>query len=195
VSNFFVCCLSTHRQSTMNNIRNEKKYIMKKVGIFYGSSSGDTEYVAELIHQEFGDEQAEVKNIVMVDQADLMQYEYLIFGTSTWRGAGLQADWEFYLGLLDSADFSGKKVALFGTGDQVNYPDNFVDAMRIIYDKVVANNGEVVGFVDEKEYNHRKSAAVIDGEFVGLPIDESNEYQKSRERVQQWVKGLKDSFK
>ncbi|MGM0648323.1 MAG: flavodoxin [Bacteroidota bacterium] len=167
---------------------------MKKVGIFYGSSSGDTEYVAELIQQEFGAERADVKNIVMADQADLMQYEYLIFGTSTWRGAGLQADWEFYLGLLDSADFSGKKVALFGTGDQVNYPDNFVDAMRIIYDKVVANNGEVVGFVDEKSYNHRKSAAVVEGQFIGLPIDESNEYQKSLVRVQQWVQGLKKHF-
>lgn len=167
---------------------------MKKVGIFYGSSSGDTEYAAELIQEAFGLEHADVKNIVMAAESDFKQYDYLIFGTSTWRGAGLQADWEFYLGLLDATDFKDKKIALFGTGDQVNYPDNFVDAMRIIYDKVVANNGEVVGFVDEKEYNHRKSAAIVDGEFVGLPIDESNEYQKSRDRVQQWVQALKKVF-
>lgn len=168
---------------------------MKKVGIFYGSSSGDTEYVANQIKNELGDDKADVKNIVMIGENDLSQYENMIFGTSTWRDAGLQYDWEFYQNMLDNTDFSGKKVALFGTGDQVNYPDNFVDAMKILYDKVIENNGEIIGFVDTKDYRFNKSTAVVDDKFVGLPIDESNEFDKTVPRIQKWCDQLKKDFK
>lgn len=167
---------------------------MKKVGIFYGSSSGETEDIANQIKSELGDDIADVKNIVMANEEDMNQYENLIFGTSTWRDAGLQYDWEFYQEMLDNIDFSGKKVALFGTGDQLNYPDNFVDAMRILFDKIKANNGEVVGFVDKDGYRFNKSAAIEDDKFVGLPIDESNEFDKTAARIQMWCKKLKKDF-
>ena len=168
---------------------------MEKTGIFYGSSSGDTEYVARQIQKELGgDKDVEVKNIVMADQEDLQEYDNLIFGTSTWRDASLQYDWEFYQDLLDKTDFSGKKVAFYGTGDQINYPDNFVDAMKILYDKVKKNNGEVVGAVSTDDYYFNKSKAVVDNKFVGLPIDESNEYQKTSGRVKKWCEELKKEF-
>ncbi len=167
---------------------------MKKTGIFYGSSSGDTEYVAQLIKKELGEDNAEVYNIVMAKKEDLEQYENLIFGTSTWREAGLQYDWEFYQNVLDETDFADKKVAFFGTGDQRNYPNNFIDAVKILYDKVKNNNGEVVGHVETDEYNFKKSEAVVDDKFVGLPIDEDNEYEKTPERVKKWCEKLKEEF-
>ena len=168
---------------------------MKKTGIFYGSSSGETEYVANEIQKKLGGEnKAEVKNIVMADQEDFEKFNNLIFGTSTWRDASLQLDWDFYQNLLEETDFSGKKIALFGTGDQVNYPDNFVDAMKILYDKVKKNNGEIVGFVDTDHYNFNKSKAIVDKKFVGLPVDETNEYQKTPERIEKWCEILKKEF-
>lgn len=168
---------------------------MKKTGIFYGSSSGDTEYVAEQIQKELGGEDAAViNNIVMAKKEDLEKYDNLIFGTSTWREAGLQYDWDFYQNILDETDFSGKKVALFGTGDQVNYPDNFVDAMKILYDKVKNNKAEIVGFVATGDYRFNKSAAIVDKKFVGLPIDEDNEYDKTPQRIKDWCTQLKKEF-
>ncbi|MFO8053865.1 MAG: flavodoxin [Bacteroidales bacterium] len=168
---------------------------MKKVGIFYGSSSGDTEFVAEQIQKELGGkESADVKNIVMAQKEDLEKYKNLIFGTSTWREAGLQYDWEFYQDILDETDFSGKKVALFGLGDQLNYPGNFVDAMRILYDKVKQNNGEIAGKVSASGYNFKRSKALVDDHFVGLPIDEDNENNKTRGRIKRWCEQLQKAF-
>jgi len=168
---------------------------MKKTGIFYGSSSGETEYVAKQIQKELGGEnKAEVINIVMASQEDLQKFDNLIFGTSTWREARMQYDWEFYQNLLDETDFSGKKIALFGTGDQVNYPDNFVDAMKILYDKVKENSGEIVGAVATDDYRFNKSKAIVNKKFVGLPVDETNEYQKTPERVKKWCETLKKEF-
>lgn len=168
---------------------------MKKTGIFYGSSSGDTEYVAEQVQKMLGGEEyADVYNIVMANKKDIEKYDNLIFGTSTWREAGLQYDWDFYRNILEETDFSGKKVALFGLGDQVNYPYNFVDAIHVLYKIVKNNNGEIVGGVSPDGYHFKKSKAFIDGKFVGLPIDEDNQYDKTVGRVRKWCETLKNQF-
>ena len=37
---------------------------------------------------------------------------------------------------MDDLDLSGKKVAVFGLGDQEAYPDTFVDGLGILANKV-----------------------------------------------------------
>ncbi len=168
---------------------------MKKVGIFYGSSSGDTEAVAKKIQEALGgDDGAEVIDIIMARKEDLERFDNLILGTSTWRGADLQSDWKFYLDMLDESDLSGKKVALFGLGDSRNYPANFVDAMKVLYDKVLKSKGTIVGATSTKDYTYKKSRAEVDGKFVGLPVDEDNEYEKTPHRIEQWCEQLKKAF-
>lgn len=167
---------------------------MKKIGIFYGSSTGDTEFVARELVRAFGEENAKAYNIIAVGAADLEAYDNIILGTSTWRDAGLQYDWEFYIDLLDEVDFSGKKVAFFGLGDQENYPENFVDAMAELYKKVVDNNGTPLGTWPVDTYNFKASKAVVDGRFIGLVIDELNQRDLSMQRISEWAEQLKAEF-
>ena len=47
---------------------------------------------------------------------------------------------------LDDIDFSCKKVAYLGTGDQEGYPDKFMDAMEILAEKRAKQGGESVGY-------------------------------------------------
>lgn len=166
-----------------------------KVGIFYGSSSGDTEAVARKIAEALGGhEVAEIKDIIVARKDDLERFDNIILGTSTWRNADLQYDWKFYEEVFDEIDLSGKKVALFGLGDSLNYPSNFVDAMRVLYDKVLKAGGEITGKVSTGGYNFKKSRAVVEGKFVGLPVDEDNEYEKTPVRIEKWCEQLKKEF-
>jgi len=48
----------------------------------------------------------------------------------------LQSDWEDFYDELDNIDFTGKKVAYFGEGDSVGYPDTFQDAMGMLEEKI-----------------------------------------------------------
>ena len=58
----------------------------------------------------------------------------MIVGASTWFDGELPTYWDELVPELESLDLKGKKVAIFGLGDQKNYPDNFVDGMGILAD-------------------------------------------------------------
>jgi len=168
---------------------------MAKIGIFYGSTSGNTERVAQKIQEAFGSERAELHNVASASVDDLQQYNYLMIGASTWGAGDLQDDWFDGLDKLDKVDFSNKTVTLFGTGDQEGYPDSFVDAIGILYEKVTAKGATVVGFRSTEGYTYDASRAEKDGCFVGLAIDEDNQSDLTDERINNWVEGLKAKFK
>src|SRR5262249_45246908 len=108
----------------------------QRIGLFYGSSTGVTEMVAYQIQDVWtalGMEPITPVNIGEVkDLSQLLNYDCLILGISTWNIGQLQDDWEIVFPQLDKLDFSDKRVALFGTGDQYGYPDNFIDAVGIL---------------------------------------------------------------
>lgn len=163
---------------------------MKKTAIFYGSSTGNTQSVAESINTHLNN-QAELINVENSSSSEIEQYDFLFLGTSTWGLGDLQDDWEGFISELEAAKLEGKKVALFGLGDADAYPDTFVDGMGTIY-KAIANKGcEVVGMVSLDEYSYDASTAEVDNQFVGLPIDEDNESDKTEARVDAWVTNLK----
>jgi flavodoxin I len=93
----------------------------KKIGLFYGTQTGKTESVAEIIRDEFGDDVVTLHDVSQADLNDFDEYQYLIFGCPTWNIGELQSDWEGIYQELDEIDFNGKRVAYFGTGDQIGY--------------------------------------------------------------------------
>ena len=95
------------------------------------------------------------------------------------------------ISLLLHADFSGKKVALFGTGDQSAYSDTFVDGMGILYETLKNSNAEFTGAWPSEGYGHSGSRAMKDGQFVGLVIDEDNQPDMTENRIREWVERLK----
>ena len=169
---------------------------MAKIGLFYGSTTGKTEAAAEAIQAALGGEDVvTLHEIADVSSDDFADYDCLIIASPTWDIGELQADWDgFYQDDLDSIDFSGKKVAYFGTGDQVGYAENFQDAMGILEEKISSLGGTTVGYWSTDGYEHEASKAEQNGQFVGLALDEDNQSELTDERIQQWTTQLKSEF-
>ena len=166
--------------------------IMARIGIFYGSSTGNTEVVAEKIRVLFGKD-AETNNIDSASKEDIEKYDFLIFGTSTWGIGDMQDDWEDFINVLEDVNFNKKKVAFFGLGDQVNYADSFVDGMGAIYDAIY-DRVDIVGAWPLESYTFNESAAQKNGKFIGLAIDKENQADLTDTRITEWVDLLKKSF-
>ncbi len=167
---------------------------MKKIGVFYGSTIGDTKEAAEMIVDVLGKEKADIYNVASVSKDEVKKYDKLIFGASTWGLGELQEDWKNFIEELKTIDFSNKKVALFGFGDQSAYSDTFVDAIGIIYQVVKENGAKVVGEVELGGYDFNNSEAVINGKFVGLPLDDNNQSNLTEKRVKDWIENLANNF-
>ncbi|MDR1169381.1 MAG: flavodoxin [Prevotellaceae bacterium] len=163
---------------------------MVKTGIFYGSSTGTTEEIAGIIAGKLGISSKDVHNIESND-GDLSEYDFLIFGASSTGIGDLQYFWENYLDTLKSADLSGKTVALFCCGDSYTYSDSFCGAMRKIYDAIKDSGCNFTGKVSTDGYEAGDTDAVIDGQFVGLAIDNDNEENKTAERIDSWIELIK----
>ncbi|MDR1666267.1 MAG: flavodoxin [Bacteroidales bacterium] len=164
---------------------------MNKTGIFYGSSGGNTESMARKIAAKLGVDQKDVHDVASAKTEVLNGYDLLLLGSSTWGIGDLQDDWESFIKVLPSADWKGKKVALFGCGDAASYPDSFCDAVGKIY-HVVKNLAPVIGFVSTQGYTFDTSEALIDDRFAGLLLDEENESHLSEQRIDSWISVLKE---
>ena len=171
-------------------LRKAETAMQMSVGLFYSTTTGNTETVAGYIAEAGGLEGADIS------EGGVDGYDSIIFGAPTWHtGAdtersGTAMD-EFLYNDLPGLDLKGKKVAIFGLGDQESYSDNFCDAAGEIYDCLTSAGATVVGMTSPDGYNHVESKAIRDGKFVGLMCDEDNEYDKSEERAQAWVEQLK----
>lgn len=165
---------------------------MAKIGLFYGTQTGNTQMVAELIQKEFGGSQVlDLIDISNASPKDFEAYTGIIIGCPTWNIGELQSDWEGFYEELDSVPFSGKTVAYFGLGDQVGYRDNFQDAMGILEEKISSLGGKTIGHWSTDSYDFSESKAVKKGQFVGLAIDEDNQSEFTGKRVKDWVALIK----
>ena len=63
--------------------------------------------------------------------------------------------------------------------------------MAELYKAVEGKGANLVGMVSADDYNFEDSEAVIDGEFVGLALDEMNESDKTDERIDAWIESFK----
>ena len=168
---------------------------MTKVGLFFGSTTGNTETAAEMIQAELGGESVVTAcNIADASESDFSEYECLIIATSTWDTGELQADWDGFFEDLDGIDFSGKKVAYFGVGDQIGYSDNFQDAMGTLEEKISSLGGTTVGYWSTDGYEHEASKAEKNGKFVGLALDEDNQSEMTESRIKVWATLIKTEF-
>ncbi len=164
---------------------------MAGIGIFYGSSTGNTKDVSLKLQSVLG---GDLYDITDVDAKMIAGYAYLVFATSTWGAGDLQDDWEDFFPNLDEIDFTGKKVAIMGLGDQENYGDTFVDGMSLLAEKVEALGGKIIGYTSTEGYDYDYSEAVEDGQFIGLVIDEDSQSGKTDERIRLWTAELNKEF-
>ena len=168
-----------------------------KIGLFFGSSTGCGEGVANLIKQIIeGAEKAEVEvQVVSADSAKVMEnYELLIFGASTWNIGELQDDWALKFPELDSVNFAGRKIAFYGCGDQYGYSNSFVDSIGIIGEKVAQRGGTIVAWWPDGEYEYEFSRGAFEKTFMGLPVDNDNQPDRTEQRVVNWTYWVMEEF-
>ncbi|MBZ4652605.1 MAG: flavodoxin [Proteiniphilum sp.] len=165
---------------------------MNKIAILYGSSGGNAASVARQV-QDLFDGSADIYNVLDVTLNEIKDYTYYIIGTSTTGIGDLQDDWEGFLPSFTRMDFTGKKVAIFALGDSASYSTSFAESMKVVYD-AIKDKAQIVGQVPDEGYTYDDSTAVNDGMWLGLPIDEDNEYDMTQERLEKWVEALKEEF-
>lgn len=167
------------------------------VGLFYGSTTGVTEYVAEQIAAQWqaaGQPPLVPINITHMDADPLRAYDRLILGIPTWNVGELQDDWAILWPQLDDLDLHGKQIALFGVGDARNYPKNFQDAMGYLGVKVRERGGQLVGMWPIAGYDFEASEAVEGDAFMGLALDEVSQSDQTAHRIEQWVEQVITEF-
>jgi len=166
---------------------------MANIGIYYGSTTGNTQDLAEKIAKALNVPSSDVHDVSSA-KADFSAYEVLLFGSSTLGIGDLQDDWESFIDDVKDADLSGKKVALFGCGDSSSYSDTFGDALGKIYEAIKNKGITLIGRVSTEGYTFDSSEAIVDGQFVGLLLDEDNEYNLTDQRLALWIGDLKKAI-
>lgn len=167
-----------------------KPTIMKKIGIFYGSTTGTTEAIARAIASKLDVGSNDVHDAAKLTAELAGQYDMLILGSSTWGDGELQDDWHDAVKVLKGMNLAGKCIALFGCGDSASYSDTFCDAMGILHEELQGTGCQFCGAVDADGYTFDSSKAVADGQFVGLALDEANESDLTDGRINAWIKTL-----
>lgn len=165
---------------------------MAKIAIIYGSTMGNTESAASQVAEALSAHEVSLISVTDMTADTLSSYSNLILGTSTWGCGDLQDDWDGEISTLQAADLSGKTVALFGCGDSSAYSDTFVDGIGILYEAVTAAGATVVGSVTD-DYSYSSSRAVVDGVFVGLPVDDDLA-DENDDRIAAWCENISSKF-
>ena len=155
--------------------------------VIYGSSTGTCEAIAEKIASKLGCETINVQDLTADTITD---HQNLILGTSTWGAGELQDDWYDGLKTLQDANLNGKTIALFGCGDCESYSDTFVGGIGELYNAIKDSGARFIGSVDTDGYTFDDSEAVIDGKFIGLPLDDINEDDKTDIRIENWLSAI-----
>lgn len=162
---------------------------MKKIAVFYGSSTGTTSELAQRIAKAVGAE-AHCYDVASADAADASKFDVLILGSSTWGIGELQDDWEGFLPALAEQDLSGKAVALFGTGDADSYPDSFCEALAIIKEGLAGTGCHFVGAYSPEDYSYDATRSEEDGKLIGLCIDDVNQSDLTDKRLATWLEAF-----
>jgi flavodoxin I len=176
---------------------------MAKVGIFFGTDTGNTRRIAKDIFSILTKSvAAKPVNIRNATVADLQGFDTLILGTPTYGEGQLPGlstgnateSWEEFLPTMEGCDFSGKKVAIYGLGNQKSYPTEFVDAMIYLYDRFEQCGATMIGAWDTEGYEFEASKSVVDKRFVGLVLDQENQKDLTPTRLEIWLKNLAEAW-
>lgn len=167
---------------------------MKKTAIIYSFNTKKSGKVAQQIKDAFDDDNVELVNAEDITEEVFVSYDQLILGVPTWFDGELPNYWDEFVPALEDIDLNGKKIALYGLGDQKGYPENFVDGMGIMAEILEGQGAEIIGFTSTEGYTFERSRALREDQFVGLAIDYENQGSLNKKRIPEWVDNLKKEF-
>jgi flavodoxin I len=167
---------------------------MSKTAIIYSFNTKKTGKIAERVRDAFGEDQVEMVNAEEITEEQFLSYDHIIMGVPTWFDGELPNYWDEFVPALEDLDLQGKKIALFGLGDQKGYAENFLDGMGIMADILEGQGATLVGFTSTEGYEFESSRAQRGDQFAGLAIDYENQGSMNKQRVATWVDQLKNEF-
>ena len=156
------------------------------IGVFYGSTTGVTEQVAEKLGTLLN---AKVFHAGDIDK--ILEFDAAILATSTWGIGDIQDDWIEPLEKLKSLNLTGKKIGIVGVGDQEAFSSSFVNGMRDLYIAATDANATIIGSTLTDGYTFDESTAIENDKFIGLVIDESNQSNLTDDRIEKWIVNFK----
>ncbi|WP_057832391.1 flavodoxin FldB [Colwellia sp. TT2012] len=159
-----------------------------KIGLFYGSTTCYTEIIAEKIQALIGADLVDIINIKDQSLALCLDYDFIIFGISTWDYGEIQEDWESIWSDINQLDLSDKIIALYGMGDQIGYTEWFQDALGMLHEQVLVQGAKTIGYwpIQGYEFTASKALTADGSQFVGLSLDEDSQYNLTDERLDSW---------
>jgi flavodoxin I len=167
---------------------------MKKIGIIYSFNTVKTAKIADKIKEALGSADLEPVNAEDINSEKFISFDNLILGVPTWFDGELPNYWDEFVPDLEDLDLKGKKIAVFGLGDQKNYGENFIDGVGIMAEILENCGATLVGFTSTEGYHFESSRAQRGNQFAGLAIDYENQGLKNKERVAAWVEKLRSEF-
>jgi len=171
---------------------------MKKIILLYWRKGGNTENAAKKIYEMFNAENIDIFDVPSFDVNTIENYDLIILGGSTvgadhWSEASADNVWAAFFHKLEQHDLSGKHIALFGLGDQVLYPDHFVDDLGILKSEADKVGATLIGQWPVEGYSFNDSEGAENGMFYGLALDEDSQSELTGERIKKWTDKLKEA--
>ena len=168
---------------------------MKKIGLFFGSDTGNTEEISKIIQQKIGKDVVDISDIADTTSSDFDKYDKFLIGIPTWYYGENQCDWDDFFPELEKIDFSNKVVGIFGCGDQEDYAEYFCDAMGAVAEILTNNGAKIVGMTSASGYDFEASKALAnEDKLIGLCIDEDRQPELTEDRVSNWIDQIKNEM-
>ncbi len=172
---------------------------MNKIALIYWPERGNVQAVANKFYNRLDPNDVIMVSLGKLDKKLLEQYDHWIIGGSTvgshiWEDADDTNKWNEFFKLLGEMDLTNKKVAFFGLGDQVLYPNHFVDGLGVLQEEFISRKAKIVGQWPTKGYDFTESNGVNNGMFFGLAIDQDNQEELTDARINEWLKLIGPEF-
>lgn len=172
---------------------------MKKIGLFYWAKGGNVESVAKRLSKHFNPDQLKMTPLDELQNVKVEEFDFFVLGGSTvgasiWQNADDNNYWRIFFDALANLKPLNKLYAIFGLGDQVLYPNHFVDGMNVIRNEMDALGGKRVGNWPVDGYKFTESESVENGKFIGLALDEDWQDDLTDERIKNWAGQIKMEF-
>ncbi|HGY5535260.1 MAG TPA: flavodoxin FldA [Prochlorococcus sp.] len=168
------------------------------VGIYFATTTGKTEDVAERLHGLLSGANAPKDLADVSDLSEFNGLDALICGIPTWNtGADTERSgtaWDSLLEDISGLSLSGKYVAIYGLGDSSTYTENFCDAIEELHRCFKKAGATMVGYVGKGNYTFEDSKSVMGDKFCGLPLDEDSESDMTDDRLKTWASQLKQEI-
>jgi len=169
---------------------------MKKTGLFYWPRKGNVETCAFKIKENFAPDAIDVFCLDEIKNVNLQHYDLVIIGGSTvgadnWENAIVNNFWSDFFEKFGNDALKNKPVAMYGLGDQILYPDHFVNGMKEIKEEIDAAGALFIGRWQIDGYDFTNSDSVENNMFLGLALDEDRQPELTEARIQKWLTQIK----